>query len=104
MIKLEKMCTSITKNLCNLSTHRIIEISLVPRSTHMVLKNQDKFVFYINNFIDWDQFNQLYDPDWIEKDIKNADTVVCKLGPALIRITNQRLEVAREKKRKRKKW
>ena len=34
----------------------------------------------------------------MEKDIQNADTVVCKLGPALIRVTNHRLEVAREKK------
>ena len=29
----------------------------------MVPRDQNKFVFYINNYIDWDQFNQLYDSD-----------------------------------------
>ncbi len=67
----------------------------------MVPKDQDKVVFYINNYIDWDQFNQLYDPDWMEKGIRNADAVVRKLGPALTRAINQRLEVAREERRKR---
>ncbi len=40
-------------------------------------------MFYVNNYIDWDQFNQLYDP-------------------ALTSATNQRLEVAREETRKKK--
>lgn len=50
-----------TKNLCKLRVYWIIEILLFLRSLHMVFKNQDKFVFYINNNIDSDQFNQLYD-------------------------------------------
>ncbi len=58
-------------------------------------------MFYVNNYIDWDQFNQLYDPDWMEKGIRNADAVVHKLGLASTRATNQRLEVAREERRKR---
>ena len=58
-------------------------------------------MFSVNNYINWDQFNQLYDPDWIEKGIRNADAVVCKLRPASTRATNQRLEVAREERRKR---
>lgn len=32
-------------------------------------------MFYFNNYIDWDQFNQLCDPDWLEKDIQSADAV-----------------------------
>ena len=58
-------------------------------------------VFYINNYIDWDQFNQLYDPDWMDKGIKNADAVSHKLGPALTRATNNRLEVAGKNRQKR---
>ena len=38
----------------------------------------------------------------MKKDIKNADTVVYKLRPALTRATNKRLEVAKKKKRKKK--
>ncbi len=57
-------------------------------------------MFYVNNHIDCNQFNQLYDPDWIEKGIKNVDAVAHKLGPVLTKATNQRLEVAREKRRK----
>ncbi len=37
----------------------------------------------------------------MEKGIRNADAVIHKLGPALTRAINQRLEVAREKRRKR---
>ena len=69
----------------------------------MVPRDQDKLVFYVNNYIDGDQFNQLYDPDWIEKGIKNADAISCKLGPASTRATNNRLEVARKKRRKKEK-
>ena len=56
----------------------------------MVPRDQDKFVFYVNNYIDWDQFNQLYDPDWMEKGIRNADVVARKLGPASSKATNDR--------------
>ncbi len=63
MIELEKMRASIAKNLRNLGAHRINEISSVLFSTHVVSRDQDKVVFYVNNYIDWDQFNQLYDPD-----------------------------------------
>ena len=58
-------------------------------------------MFYVNNYTDWDQFNQLYDPDKIDKDIRNAYVVARKLGTALVRAINHMLEVANEKKRKR---
>ncbi len=63
MIELEKMRALIVENPCNLGAHRIIEIWLVLRSAYMVPRDQDKVVFYINNYIDWDQFNKLYDLD-----------------------------------------
>ncbi len=39
----------------------------------------------------------------MEKGIRNVDAVARKLGPALTRATNQRLEVAREERQKREK-
>ena len=67
----------------------------------MLPKDQDKFVFYVNNYIDWDQFNQLYDLNWMKKGIKNVDAVARKLGPALTRAINDRLEAAKEERQKR---
>lgn len=79
----------------------MIKISSILRNTHVVSRDQDKFVFYVNNNIDWDQFNQLYDSDWIEKVTKSADAIARKFGLALTRVTNYRLKVAREKGQKR---
>ena len=59
MIELEKMHALIVKNLHNLGANRIIEILSVIHSTHIVPKKQDKFLFYVNNYINWNQFNQL---------------------------------------------
>ena len=52
MIKHEKMGALTIKNSRNLNTHRIIEKPLVLHSAYVVSKDQDKFVFYINNYID----------------------------------------------------
>ena len=45
------MYASITKNFCNFVAHQIIKILLVLYSAYIVLRNQDKFVFYVNNYI-----------------------------------------------------
>ena len=54
MIKLKKIHASIVENPCNLSTYQIIEILLVLCSANGIPRDQDKFVFYVNNYIDWD--------------------------------------------------
>ena len=79
----------------------MIEMSSVLCSAHMVPRDQNKFVFYVNNYLNWDQLKQLYDPDSMEKVIRNADTFACKLDLASTWATNQRLEVAREERQKR---
>lgn len=52
IIKLEKICASTAENSHNLGANLIIEISLILRSAHVVSRVQDRFVFYINNYID----------------------------------------------------
>ena len=52
MIELEKIRTLTVKNPCILSAYWIIEILLVLHSAYIIFKNQDKFVFYVNNYID----------------------------------------------------
>lgn len=54
MIELKNWRTLIAQNLCIFNTHCIFEISLVLRNAHVVLKNQEKIVFYINNYINSD--------------------------------------------------
>ena len=52
MIKFEKMHVLIAKNCYNLGAYQIIAIFLVLQSAYMVLRDQNKFVFYVNNYID----------------------------------------------------
>lgn len=54
MIEFEKMHTLTAENLCNLSAYWIIQISLILSSVHIIFRNQEKFIFYINNCIHWD--------------------------------------------------
>lgn len=69
----------------------------------MIFRDQDKFVFYVNDYIKWDQFNQLYDLNWIKKGINNVNAVVFKLELAVITATNYRLKIASKQKQKREK-
>lgn len=57
MIVLEKMRTLTVENLHKFDAHRIIEILMLLCSAYGVPKDEDKVVFYINNYIDGDQFN-----------------------------------------------
>ncbi len=54
-------------------------------------------MLYINNYIEWDQFNQLYALDWLEKGVWNADAVAQKLTPASTKVTDLRRKEARKK-------
>lgn len=57
------------ENLYNLDIYYIIEISWILYSIYVIPKDQDRFVFYVNNYINWDQFNQLYNVYWFNKSI-----------------------------------
>ena len=57
MIKLEKMHISTIENPHNFGTYWMIEISLVLCSVHMVPRDQNKFMFYVNNYINYNHFN-----------------------------------------------
>lgn len=97
MVELQKICTSTAEHPRNLSTHCIVEISLIMHSIHVILRNQGKIIFYVNNYIDWSQFNQLYTLDWLEKSVQNADVVAQKLIPASSKTTDLKREEAKKK-------
>ena len=61
IIKFEKIYALTTKNLCNFNVYQMIKISLVLCNTYIVSRHQNKFMFYIYYYINWDLLNQLYD-------------------------------------------
>lgn len=103
MFELEKWHVSTAKNPCNLGTYCIIKVSSVLRNTNIVPRDQDGAVFYVNNYIDQEWFNQLYDTNQFNKNIRNADVMACKLRPASIKATNLKLEVAKDKVQRKQK-
>ena len=100
MVELEKWYVSMVENPHNLGAHRIIEVSSVLHGAHIVPRDQDRMIFYVNNYIDRDLFNQLYNTHWFNKSIWNADAVVHKLRPTSIKTNNLRLEVVKKEVRK----
>ena len=54
MVKFEIIRALIAKNLHNLEAHQIIEIFSILYSAYMVPRDQNKIVFYVNNYINWD--------------------------------------------------
>lgn len=57
----------------------MIELLFVFYKIHIISKSLDKLIFYINNYICQNEINKLCNPDQMEKDIKNADVITCKL-------------------------
>lgn len=60
-------------------------------------------MYYVNDYIDWDQFNYLYNLNSRKKGMKDANAVACKLGLLLTRAINCRLEIASNKRQKEEK-
>lgn len=97
-MKFVKIPSLITKNPYNLGACQIIKILLILHTTHIIFKNKDKFRFYVDSHINYNQFNKLYDLEQIENMIRNTNTFALKLELALIQTKNYRLEVARGEK------
>lgn len=71
----ERWRVSIAKHSRNLGTYQMIEISTILYSAHVIPRNQDGNVLYINKYIDRNQFNQLYAPNLIKQRKKYAEAV-----------------------------
>lgn len=82
MAELEKYSTPRVENPLNLGTHRFYKIPLILQSAQIVPRDNDDNVFYANNYIDCDQFNQLNNPMWQTKRTCITNTISPKLTPA----------------------
>ena len=52
MVEIDKWHILTAENLYNLDAHHIIEVSLILRSAYIIPRDQNKMVFYVNNYID----------------------------------------------------
>ncbi len=57
MVELEKYPISRAKNPLNRGAQRFYKISEVLKSVHVMPRDTEGNTFYLNNYIDWDQFN-----------------------------------------------
>lgn len=90
IVKLERCHKSKIQNFYLFCTYPITKLFLVLHNVYVILKGQQKIVFYFNNYIDWNQLNKLYDFNWLNKGIPNADAVAYIIGLILSKITNLR--------------
>lgn len=58
IIELKKVCVLTVNSFCNLGIHQIIEIFLVFYNAYIVPRDEKMIMFYINNYIDQNYFNQ----------------------------------------------
>ncbi len=63
IVELEKYLISKAENGLNLGGNQFYKISEVLYSAHIVLGDIESNTSYLNNYINWDQFNQLYNPE-----------------------------------------
>lgn len=60
IVKLEKYPVSRAKNSLNFGGQQFYKISKVLQSAHVMPKATENKIFYLNNYINLHQFNQLY--------------------------------------------
>ena len=101
MVEFKKYPISRAKNLLNLGSQRFYKTFEILQSAYVVLRDIESITFYLNNYIDWDQFNQLYDPEWQSKGTQSANPIVQKLMLASRKAMEQKQEAgARAAQRK----
>ena len=86
IVKLKKHQISKTENLLNLSGQQFYKISKVLQIAYIIPKDTEDNTFYLNIYIDWDQCNQLYNPEWQTKRTQSINIIVQKLMPALKKV------------------
>lgn len=72
MFEVEAISINKSKRPRELHSHRFFEMHDILRSAHIVPTEREGH-YYVNNFVDWDQYNIIYDPDFMAKGIRVAD-------------------------------
>lgn len=68
MIEIEIPPKNTARSPRYLGRNRFYDLPTIDRSAHIVPATLTSgTIFYVNNYIDWDQYNTLYDPDWMTR-------------------------------------
>ena len=74
MVEVEDWPIVHSQNPHNISHHCFFDMSMILQSAHIV-PTGNTGVYYINNYVDWDQYNTIFDPDFIANGTWDADRI-----------------------------
>lgn len=72
MFEVKSVSITMTKQSRELHNHCFFEMHDILRSAHIILIEREKH-YYVNNFVDWNQYNTIYNSEFMTKDIRIAD-------------------------------
>jgi hypothetical protein len=74
MVEVEDWPQMRSQNPCNIGHCCFFDMSTILRSAH-VIPTGNAGVYYINNYVDWDQYNTIFDPDFLMNGTQDADRI-----------------------------
>ena len=74
MVEVEDWPEVRTQNPRNIGHRCFFNMSTVLRSAH-IIPTDNTSVYYINNYVDWDQYNIIFDPDFLTNGIRDTDRI-----------------------------
>ncbi len=79
MVEVESWSITIEKNSRFLIGKRIYSLAYIIRGTHVISATLPSVQYwFVNNYIDWDQFNTLYNKDFKKKATRIVDKIICQ--------------------------
>jgi len=74
MVEVEDWPQVRTQNPRNIGYRRFFDMSTILRSAH-IIPTDNTGLYYVNNYVDWDQYNTIFDPDFLTNGIHDADRI-----------------------------
>ena len=74
MVEVEDWLQVCTQNPRNIGHRYFFGMSTILRSAH-IIPTDNIGLYYINNYVDWDQYNTVFDPEFLTNGIRDADRI-----------------------------
>jgi hypothetical protein len=74
MVEVEDWPQVRTQNPRNIGHRCFFDMSTILRSAHIIPTNNTG-IYYVNNYVDWDQYNTIFDPEFLTNGIRDADRI-----------------------------
>ncbi|MCJ1470491.1 hypothetical protein MMC07_009137 [Pseudocyphellaria aurata] len=72
MFKVERWPVAASRHPCNLGSTRFYEIPIIISCAHLVLTDDSASKFYVNSWVNWEAYNSIYDPGFLENNRRAA--------------------------------